>query len=57
MSMHHEYGSKDINDKLSSVGYIIGYYIVRSSLASVATHELLDPCQNPVPQGISMFHM
>ena len=54
VQMHHDHGSKDLIDRLSSVGFAIGYDEVRRFLTSGARDELSDPSQVPVPRGISM---
>lgn len=55
VQMHHDHGSRDLIDRLSSLGYSINYDDVRKFLTSVAIDELSDSAAVPIPRGIAKF--
>lgn len=52
VQMHHDHGSKELIELLSSVGYSINYDDVRKFLTSVDVDELAKPPEVQIPRGI-----
>ncbi len=57
VEMHHNHGSKELIELLSSVGHSINYDDIRKFLPSAALDELSGPSSQPIPRGISNFNL
>jgi len=55
VQMHHDHGSRDLIERLSSLGFSINYGDVRKFLTSVAIDELTESPSVPISRGISKF--
>ena len=55
VQMHHDHGSRELIEVLSTVGHSITYDDVRKFLTSVALDQQPGPSEVQIPRGISQF--
>ena len=55
VQMHHDHGSRELIEVLSTVGHSITYDDVRKFLTSIALDQLPEPSEVQIPRRISQF--